>query len=179
MAGFFDVAQRLDRAEIRYMIVGSVASMVYGEPRLTHDLDLVVELRPSDVARFLPLFPESEFYCPPAEVIRAETVQRGQFNLIQHATGLKIDLVIRKHRDFALEEFLRRRKVEVMPGVAVFLASPEDVILKKLDFYREGGSAKHLTDIRGILANTEVDRAYLDRWIDALNLRKPWAEVEG
>ena len=60
---------RLNSLDIRYVITGAVASIIYGEPRLTHDLDLVIELDPDDVQRFADAFPIDDFYCPPPEII--------------------------------------------------------------------------------------------------------------
>lgn len=151
--------------------------MIYGEPRMTHDLDLVVEVAPGDAARFGELFPEERFYCPPIEVIRSEIVHRGQFNLIHHDSGLKIDLMIRKETAHGRGEFARRRRVPFWEGTEAFVASAEDVILKKLDFFRQGGSEKHLRDIRGILAETEIDRAYLDLWVGKLGLEREMSQI--
>ena len=175
---FLSVIQKLEEKGIPYMVVGSVAAMIYGEPRLTHDLDLVIDVLPKDAIKFEPLFPLEEFYCPPLEVLQSEIIHRGQFNLIHPETGLKIDLMIRKETEHALTEFHRRRKAPFWQGFEVYIASPEDIIIKKLDFYRQGGSAKHLTDIRGILAHTEVDETYMQEWITKLSLRTEWEKVK-
>ena len=91
---FLVFLEPLNRAAIPYMVTGSVASLVYGEPRLTHDVDLVVELNISRAGEFAGLFPMEQFYCPPEEVIRIEALRetRGHFNLIHHATGFKADI---------------------------------------------------------------------------------------
>lgn len=175
---FSAIVQRLEANNIQYMIVGSIAAMIYGEPRLTHDMDLVIDIAPQDAKRFEALFPGSDFYCPPLEVLSSEIVHRGQFNLIHHDTGLKIDCVIRKETEHAKAEFDRRRKTPFWEGLEATIASPEDVIIKKLDFYREGGSEKHVSDIRGILAETEIDQVYLQAWIEKLNLSTAWRKVQ-
>ncbi len=174
---FFGVIKRLDENEIPYMVVGSVAAMLYGEPRMTHDMDLVIDVRAADANKLESLFPFEEFYCPPLDILRSEIVHRGQFNLIHHESGLKIDLIVRKETEHAICEFSRRRKVPFWQGSEVFLATAEDVILKKLDYFREGGSEKHLRDIRGILAETAVDEGYLAQWIDQLALAAQWRQV--
>ena len=97
--------------------------------------------------------------------------------MIHHESGLKIDMMIRKQSPHAIEEFRRRRRISFWKGFEAFLACPEDVIIKKLEFYREGGSEKHLTDIRGILANTKVDQDYLDNWLTELQLGKYWSKL--
>lgn len=174
---FQDVLGRLESAQIEYMVVGSLSSIMYGEPRMTKDMDIVIDIQMKDVTKFENLFPASGFYCPPPEVLRSEVVARGQFNLIHHDSGLKIDVILRKQSPHSIEEFQRRRKLSFATGFDAFVASPEDVIVKKLEYYREGGSEKHLTDIRGVLAQTEVDHDYLERWIKTLGLKSEWSQV--
>ncbi len=178
ITAFLEVTHRLEAAHISYMVVGSVASMTYGEPRMTHDLDLVVQVSPKDAAQFEQIFPEEEYYCPPEEIVKPEILRQGQFNLIHHETGLKIDLVIRKNSEHGRTEFERRRKVPLWGDAEVFMAAPEDVILKKLEYFREGASQKHLRDIQGILAQTQIDESYLQNWITKLGLQEPWAQLE-
>lgn len=178
MIGIFrDLLRRLEGAGIPYMVVGSVASIVYGEARLTRDMDVVVDIRPEDTVRFAGLFDPVEFYCPPVEVLRQEVVERGQFNLLHQESGLKIDVVLRKDTEHGREEFSRRARVPFWEGFDAFLASPEDVIIKKLAFYREGGSDKHLADVRGILAETAVDKEYIGRWVNRLGLAEIWRGI--
>lgn len=174
---FLEVTQKLEAAEIPYMIVGSVASMTYGEPRMTHDLDLVVQVLPKDASKFEQIFPSEQYYCPPEEIVKPEILGQGQFNLIHHDTGLKVDLVIRKGSEHAKTEFARRKRVPFFQGSDVFMASPEDVILKKLEYFREGGSQKHLRDVQGILAQTEIDESYLQGWISKLQLEAQWFQL--
>jgi hypothetical protein len=174
---FLAVIQKLEEQGIPYMVVGSVAAMIYGEPRLTHDLDLVIDIFPKDASKLVSLFSQEEFYCPPLEVLRSEIVSRGQFNLIHHESGLRFDFMIRKETEHALGEFARRRKTPFWQGCEVYVASAEDVILKKLDFFRQGGSEKHIRDIRGILAETPVDEPYLKDWISRLGLSVQWEKI--
>jgi hypothetical protein len=82
MEVFVGIVAHLEQSSIDYMIVGSVASIIYGEPRMTRDMDLVLDIQPTDVSRFEKLFPFESFYCPPPEVLKQEVVERGQFNLI-------------------------------------------------------------------------------------------------
>lgn len=174
---FFSIAEKLESEQIPYMVVGSVAAMVYGEPRLTHDLDMVIDILPRHAVKLETLFPLETFYCPPLEVLSSEIVHRGQFNLIHHQSGLKIDLMLRKETEHAHCEFDRRRKTPFWEGKEIYLAAPEDVILKKLDFFREGGSEKHIRDIRGILAQTEIDEDYLKTWVSRLGLSDAWQRI--
>ena len=177
IAVFGQVIERLERSQIAYMVVGSIASLVYGEPRLTKDLDLVLALHPRDLLKLEQLFAGEDYYCPPIEVMTDELLRQGQCNLIHPASGLKVDLIFRKNSEHSLEEFDRRRSILLWEGLVAQVASPEDVILKKLDYFREGQSQKHLQDIRGILALTPVDEVYLRGGVTRLGLAKEWALV--
>lgn len=174
---FKDVLARFEEAEIPYMVVGSLSSIVYGEPRMTKDMDIVIDIPAQDAGKFEFYFPFEGFYCPPQEILKDEIVNRGQFNLIYHDSGLKIDVIVRKQTPHSEEEFKRRQKISFWQGFGAYIASPEDVVLKKLDFYREGGSEKHLRDIRGILASTQIDADYLNSWIQKLGLQECWEKI--
>jgi hypothetical protein len=141
---FFSILREFEQNNIEYMVVGSIASTVYGEPRMTHDMDLVLRISVRDVSKLETIFLPEKYYCPPLDILKSEIVHRGQFNLIHQDSGLKIDIMICKETEHAISEFNRRRKVSFWNGNEVYLASPEDIIIKKLDFFRQGGSEKHL-----------------------------------
>lgn len=172
-----DVVERFDRANIDYFLVGSLATMYYGRPRFTQDVDLVARIKARQIPQFEALFPIEDYYCPPQEVLQDEVVRKGSFNLIHQNSGIKVDVVLDKETEFYASEFKRRSKVEISPGLHIQLASPEDLILKKLDFYREGESEKHLNDIRDILMNVSVDDNYIELWVDRLSLKAQWQKV--
>jgi len=169
---------RLEALGLRYMITGSVASTLYGEPRLTHDVDLVLDLDVPSITRLAAAFPLQEFYCAPEEIIllEAQRRQRGSFNIIHHDSGFKCDVYLAGrdplHR-WALE---RRRPIDVGASV-VWVAPPEYVVVRKLEYFREGGSQKHIDDIRGLIRLTVLDRDELQRWIRSLGLTDAWASV--
>ena len=171
---------RLNKLGVRYMVTGSVAVSVYGEPRFTNDVDVIVVLDRGQIARLSEVFPPAEFYCPPAEVIAVEAGRplRGHFNVIHHSTGFKADFYL-SGRDplhsWALE---KARDVDV-EGERMVLAPPEYVILRKLEYFREGRSEKHLRDVRSILVATpELNgNADLERWVAQLGLQDVWREV--
>jgi hypothetical protein len=177
MTVFQDVLSRLEEAQIPYMVVGSLSSIVYGEPRMTKDMDIVIDVPAQDASKFEFNFPFSGFYCPPADILKDEIVNRGQFNLIHHESGLKIDVIVRKQSPHSIEEFKRRQKISFWKGFEAYIASPEDVIIKKLDYYRQGGSEKHIVDIRGILASSEIDQEYLYKWLSQLGLIDHWKRI--
>lgn len=161
-----------------YMITGSQASAYYGEPRFTRDIDVVTELKEEQVDDFSRFFPEDEFYCD-KDMIKAEIKRRGQFNIIHSTSGLKIDIILTKATHFSKTEFSRRKPGPVSSEQEAYFASPEDVIIKKMDFYREGGSEKHLRDITGILkiSNDIIDIDYITKWADSLSLRDIWDAI--
>ncbi len=174
-----DVTDRFGSKGIEYFLVGSMAAMYYGRPRFTQDIDLVVRIKAKQVVLFEKLFPLDQYYCPPDEVLKDEVSRKGSFNLIHQESGIKVDIVLDKETSFYASEFQRKKKVEVAPGIEIFIASPEDIILKKLDYYREGQSEKHLTDIREIIMGTQVDETYLREWASKLGLLKEWEKIDG
>jgi hypothetical protein len=172
-----DVVTRFESANIDYFLVGSMASMYYGRPRFTRDVDLVARIKSRQVHQIEELFPLNEYYCPPKEILQDEVSRKGSFNLIHHKSGIKIDIVLDQETEFYRSEFERRKQIELAPGLEVFIASAEDVILKKLDYYREGESEKHLIDIREIVMTTKIDEEYLKIWVEELGLRVQWAKI--
>ncbi len=166
---------------IRYLVSGSVASMLYGEPRVTHDIDLVVFLRHNDIARLPIAFPPPEFYVPPPEVIGAEiSRERGSFNIIHADSALKADLYAAGRDDMDVWAFRRPTQYSVK-GTIINLAPAEYVIVRKLEFYREGGSEKHVRDIRSMLAvsGDQIDKSELYEWIQRRGVQEQWQKIQG
>lgn len=172
------VTSSLDRLEIPYLVTGSMATIAYGEPRLTNDIDLVVRLSPFQVDPLCDAFPEGEFYVSRQAALDSARSWR-QFNILHPKSGLKVDVMVADDSDFNASRFGRARLLSVAPDVTVAFASPEDVILKKLEYYREGGSEKHLRDISGVLKimGSELDQKYLEIWARRLGLSALWREV--
>lgn len=174
---FLVFTRRFDVVGIRYMITGSVAATIYGEPRLTNDVDIVAVVADVQIAQLTAEFPLSEFYLPPEDVIRVERARshRGHFNIIHHATGFKADVYL-AGRDPLHEWGLTNVRHVAIEDTTVPLAPPEYVIVRKLEFYREGGSEKHLLDIRAMLAGaaTAVDTARIDAFAEERGLAELW-----
>lgn len=171
--------ERLTAARIEYMVTGSVACIVYGEPRLTHDVDLVLALRDTaDAEAIERAFPSDQFYLPPLEVIRAEQARqlRGHFNIIHHDTGYKADVYLRGRDPLHLWAFDRRQRVQ-LEGAELVVAPPAYVIVRKLEYFREGGSEKHLDDIAGMLrvSGDAIDVGEIDRLTGERGLAAEWA----
>jgi hypothetical protein len=173
------VASALGGAGIKYFVTGSMASMFYGEPRTTQDIDVVVELGFRDVDRIAAAFPEPEFFVQP-ESIRHAAATLGQFNVVQVTTALKIDFMCAEDDGYNASRFSRARRVTLDTGVEVVMSAPEDVILKKLEFYRLGGSDKHLRDIASMMkiSGETFDRAYLDHWALRLGVQDEWGTMK-
>lgn len=161
-----------------YMVVGSIASSAYGEPRATQDVDIVADLKYGNIDAICQRFGLPEYYLNPHAI--AQAIQRaGQFNIIQSTTGDKADIMMLKEGAWRATELGRRRKLRILPDRDIYVARPEDVILAKMDFYREGGSEKHLRDIAGILriSGDEVDRQYVAQWAGRLGLTEIWETI--
>ena len=173
-------AIRLNQAGVPYVITGAVASIIYGEPRLTNDVDLVVLMRTGDVGNFVQAFPSEEFYCPPPEVLRIEVKRshRGHFNLIHHESGMKADIYLAGEDELHRWALAHKRGI-LLEGDQVWVAPPEYVIVRKLEYYREGGSEKHLRDIAGMLAlsSEEIDFKQLDGFVQRYGLEKEWVKA--
>ena len=170
-----------NRLGIRYMVTGAAASIVYGEPRLTNDIDVVIDLASAEVEPFLNSFPLEQFYCPPSEVILVEIArsQRGHFNLIHHKTGFKADIYT-VGRDKLNRWGLDNRKLIEIEGTEFWMAPVEYVILRKLEYYREGQSEKHLKDIAGMLSVSpdKINFTELDEKIKQQMLEKEWSAAK-
>jgi len=159
----------LNRLKIPYMVTGAAASIVYGQPRMTHDIDLVVEMNLGDATRLAVAFPLDSFYCPPLETMIAEIQSKrsGRFNLIHHATGFKADLYLAGEDALHRWAMQRRRKI-TLEEESIWIAPVEYVILRKLEYYREGASEKHLRDIAGMLAISG----------DIIDFRELWRKID-
>ena len=168
----------LESLGVEYMIGGSQASMYYGEPRLTRDIDVVVDLHPSHLPAFLGRFPSDEFYVD-GETAR-EAVERGrQFNIIHPGSGLKIDVYVNPDTPYDRTRLARRQKLPLLAGVEAYFARPEDVILYKLIYSQESGSELPLRDVLGILSvsGPELDEAYIEEWAGRLGLTAIWKQM--
>lgn len=164
------IAAALKAANVDFMIAGSFASSMHGMPRTTNDLDVVIDVAPATLEALLRQFPAADYYVD-ADAARDALRRRSQFNVIDMATGWKVDLIVRRARRFSAEEFERRVPAELL-GVSVFVATAEDTIIAKLEWAKMSGSEKQLRDVRGILdvRGPSLDVAYIERWVTDLGL---------
>lgn len=155
-----DVVARLERAGIAYMLTGSIAMSVYAEPRMTRDIDIVVELAVGDARRVVDLF--SPDYYVSDEAVQSAISERSMFNLFNLSRLIKVDLIVRKDDEFQRHEFARRRQCELGGSIA-WVISKEDLVLSKLVWAAPSESAFQMRDVRKLLASG-ADEAYLHEW---------------
>jgi hypothetical protein len=167
----------LDGLGLPYMVGGSHAAMYYGEPRLTRDVDIVVALTLDRLPNLLHRFPAAHFYVD-AEAARDAVETSGQFNIIHPDSGLKIDVYVNPDTPYDRARLARRHRLPLAPGVDAYFARPEDVILYKLIYARDGGEL-HLRDVIGIVrvSGPDLDERYLVEWADLLGVRALWERV--
>lgn len=173
------ITSRLEQSGIVYCLVGGLAAIAYGRPRLTLDADLVVALLPSHIDPLIKAFPPEDFYLPPAEILLAEIQResRGHFNILHQHSALRADCYLPGKSALAHWELKHRQQIESPLGTCWF-SPPEAVIIHKLLFYREGRSEKHIEDIRSILETGALrDRIILEQWITDYNLNTEWQTV--
>jgi hypothetical protein len=168
------VSAALDIAEIRYMLVGSVASSYYGYFRSTADIDIVIEAEPQQLQKLIQELKENDYYAQIDDALEARR-NRSMFNVLDNSEGWKIDFIFLKPRPYSREEF-RRRKHSIFEGISLFFASPEDTILSKLEWAKIGESARQIEDVARLLIKTthSIDRAYIDNWAKELGVTAQW-----
>lgn len=169
----------LEAAGVPYMITGSTASSIQGNPRTTHDIDIVVDLSPEAVPALLGAFPPPRFYAD-EDAIRNAIATRFMFNILDGDTGDKLNFWILKPGDFDRTAFNRRYR-ETTLGIQLALPQPEDTILRKLRWAQEcGGSEKQMADCIGVyeVNYTNLDFDYLRRWAGHLGVSELLQQVQ-
>ena len=170
------VAARLDAARIPYMLTGSLAAGVYGQPRMTRDIDLVAVLYPPHAQR-LPGVLGTEFVID-VETAHDAIAARRIFSVIHRDALQKVDIIVREDSDYEIEKFERRRQVEV-DGQAIWVIAPEDLVLSKLVWAKDSRSEMQLRDVRGIIAlQAGLDWPYIEQWARRLTVARLLAEVQ-
>jgi hypothetical protein len=171
---FQRVVRALDAAGIPYMLTGSFASAYHAVPRATQDIDLVIAPSRERLMELAQAFSPPAYYCDAGAALDALD-RESLFNVIDLATGWKIDFIIRKSREYSRTEFARRRLVP-FEGLDLYIASAEDVLLSKLEWAKLGESGRQLEDAAWLLRRRgdDLDRAYLDRWVQGLQVGEQW-----
>lgn len=172
------VTGALDEIGCAYMLTGSFASSLHGEPRLSHDIDLVVDITLPAIPALVRRFPAPDFFLDEASA-RAAVSGRDMFNLLSVPDGDNVDFWILTDDPFDVARFERRRRESVL-GTTIVVASPEGTILAKLRWARlSGGSEKHFRDAVGVyqVQSPRIDGPYLERWIGILQLQGEWSRL--
>lgn len=156
------------------MVTGSFASSAHGTPRATNDIDIVIAPTREQLLALLKQFPEADYYSSRDEALDALR-DRSQFNVIAYAGMWKVDFIVRRNRAFSEHEFSRRAPVEIA-GVALYAATPEDILVSKLEWAKLAGSERQMDDAAGIIRvqGDDLDVAYIRHWIADLELEDQW-----
>ena len=167
----------LDGAGVTYMLTGSVASSAHGEPRSTRDLDIVIAVGRKEILDLLVFFPNTDYYADEQQALAA-LASCSQFNVIDFATGWKVDFIIAESSEYARLAMSRRKPMNIA-GHTVYVASAEDVLIAKLRWAKVGRSDRQLQDATGILTtqSTSLDIHYVERWVRELALDGQWESI--
>jgi hypothetical protein len=177
----FELLQKIaavcEQLRIRYVTVGSLATIAYGEPRYTNDIDVVIDLRTEHLDTFCAAFPAPEYSLSRAAAEQAIRSRR-QFNVIHTLSALKVDCIL-PATDFDFAELARGVRKRVRGDFEAVFGRPEDVIIKKLEYYRLGGSDKHLRDVAGVIkiSGEQLDRPFIEEAVRELGLVDVWQAV--
>jgi hypothetical protein len=172
---FGRIVPRIEAAGIPYMLTGSFASAYHGRPRATQDLDFVVAPTAAQLRALVRDLPPDQYYADEDAALDALGTE-SQFNIVDLATGWKIDLICRKSRPWSRVEFERRTLADI-EGRPLYIATVEDVILAKLEWGKLGSSARQVEDVAGLLQvrGPDLDLPYLLKWVAELDLSAQWA----
>lgn len=170
---FREVIERLNSSHVPYMVSGSVAMNFYTVPRMTRDIDIVIEI--ADVDSFYNAF-KKEYYIDKRTVGNAVR-NRSMFNIIHLKEAIKIDFIIRKDTEYRKTEFERRRQVDI-GGSKVFIVSIEDLIISKLVWSKQSRSDLQANDIKNLLEEN-IDLEYLEEWVGRLGIESYYREICG
>ncbi len=163
------IASRLRAADIRYMLTGSMAMAIYTVPRMTRDIDLVIECRSEDAARIAALF-EADCYVD-VESIREASIRRSMFNIIHTEWIIKADFIVRGDEEYRLVEFDRKRQFEI-EGTPIWVVAPEDLILSKLKWAKDSNSELQRRDVQVLAkSGTGLDWDHLQIWAERLGVK--------
>lgn len=173
------VVAALDAAGVPFMLTGSLAAAYHGAGRATMDIDIVIDPTAPQLRTLVRSLAATGVYLS-SDAADEALAHRSMFNVVDTASGWKADLIVRKLRPFSETELSRRQRA-TYEGLALWVASVEDVIVAKLEWAKLGGSARQLEDVATLrrLHAGALDGAYLQRWIDALGLTEQWKQTSG
>ena len=169
------VTQSLNNSDIAYMITGSIAMSYYAFPRMTRDIDIVIEIQKTDIAIIVNLF-KDDFYVDQDSIERAVN-NYGMFNIIHNEYVVKVDFIIRKLSEYRQIEFQRRRQIDI-DNVPMWIVSLEDLILSKLWWSKDSLSEMQISDVKNLLDSAvNIDNIYIDKWLERMKLQDIYRKV--
>lgn len=169
------IINKLESANIPYMLSGSVAANFYTIPRMTRDIDIVVQVQTPDAERIYSLF-SGEFYVD-KDTIRNAVIERSMFNIIHNEGVVKVDFIVRKDSEYRKLEFERRRSI-LFEGTKISIVSAEDLIISKLYWAKDSMSEMQIRDVKNLLKTVSgIDSGYMAKWINTLGLEDIYKEV--
>ena len=172
------VVERLDKCRIKYIVSGSIAMNFYAPPRMTRDIDIVVELPMSKAEDIYNLF-KGDFYIDSGSVVEAIN-EKGMFNVIHNEKVIKIDFIIAKDTDYEKVKF-QRRVLKDIEGVRLSIISVEDLVLSKLLWAKDSHSQLQFIDVKNIISFNRggLNLDYLQKWADRLSVENFLKECAG
>lgn len=169
------VVKRLESAGMPYMITGSIAANFYTTPRMTRDIDIVIEIGENNIEVLFSLFSD-DFYID-KDSIRNAICNKQIFNIIHKEGVVKIDFIIRKDKKYSKIEFSRKRSI-VFEELKINVTSPEDLILSKLFWAKDTLSEMQIRDVRNLMKTVpDLDIKYIENWIKELELEAIYRKV--
>jgi hypothetical protein len=163
-----DVVDRLDNAGIPYMLTGSYAMAFYTLPRMTRDIDIIIEISSPEAEKLNTAFSDTYYF--DLQTLHQSLATHGMFNIIHQSLMIKVDLIVKKPDEYRRMEFSRRRHIPY-EGLLVWVVAPEDLILSKLLWIVDSGSEMQMRDVRHLLhASLDLDTDYLYDWAARLSV---------
>lgn len=174
---FRQLTTALDQAQIPYMVVGSFASNLYGAPRGTQDIDIVISATPDQVRMLLRSLPEAIYYFDVDAALEA-CRRKSMFNVLDMVRGWKVDFIFERPVPYHQQAFRRRTAAEI-DQVPLSAATAEDTIVAKLEWSKMGASLRQIEDVAGILKvrHASLDLPYIEKWVNELGLGSEWTEA--
>ena len=170
------VCQKLEESHIPYMLTGSFAANFYAVPRMTRDIDIVIEMGKFDINKFCKYF-ENDFYLSKPS-IEAAVEHESLFNIIHNHSMFKIDFIVRKDSTYRDIEFKRRKRID-LDGTKISIVSPEDLIISKLFWAKDSFSDLQLRDVQNLRSTIKnLDEQYIELWVKKLDLETVYKKVK-
>lgn len=174
------IVKILSELNISYLVTGGIAVLVWGRPRFTADIDLVVEIEHEDLPKLQKALKQlSPKGYIDLDAMRDALTHQGEFNFIDADTGVKVDFWILSDSAFDRSRLKRRQPKKIL-GTDVYFTSPEDLILIKLKWHKESESSRQLEDVQSILKITkDIDKTYIAKMAKKMDLNEIWKKIEG